>query len=115
MRFYRGLDAGFRSNSQLADLDRKGRWHRFCFVKSIQPWSVVIPDEKAESERLQSIATLQKRLQVLLDEGRLLRQSLEVMSAARDFPEPSVHRNSPFRRPRGAVVEGGSKKDDGKN
>ena len=82
--------------------------------KLIQPWSVVIPDEKAESERLQSIATIQKRLQTLLDEGRLLRQSLEVMSAGRDFPETASHRDSPLRRTRGHL-DGGGKKRDGHN
>jgi hypothetical protein len=39
-----------------------------------------------DSERLQSIATIQKRLQALLDEGRLLRQSLEAMRDLQESP-----------------------------
>jgi hypothetical protein len=50
----------------------------------LQPRSVVIPDEKAQFERLQSIAAIQQRLQVVLDEGRLLRQSIEVVSGKND-------------------------------
>ena len=80
----------------------------------IQPWSVVIPDEKADSERLQSIATIQKRLQILLDEGRLLRQSLEVVSATRDLQDTPHRRKPPFRKLR-APLDGVSKKTDGEN
>lgn len=79
----------------------------------IQPRSVIIPDEKADSERLQSIATIQKRLQALLDEGRLLRQSLEVMSTGRDLPEVPDHRITPFRRTRGHLSDGGKKSGGG--
>jgi hypothetical protein len=50
----------------------------------LQPRSVVIPDEKAQIERLQSIAVIQQRLQTLLDEGRLLRQSIEIVSGEKD-------------------------------
>jgi hypothetical protein len=62
------------------------------------PWSVVIPDEKADSERLQSIATIQKRLQALLDEGRSLRQSLEVMTDLHDASMDVERRRQDDRR-----------------
>ncbi len=42
--------------------------------------SVVIPDEKHDAERLRSIATIHKRLQDAIDEGRRLRRSLELVS-----------------------------------
>jgi len=57
-----------------------------CCHGPFYPRSVVIPDKRATFERLESIATIQKRLQDLLDEGRLLRRSIEVASADLELP-----------------------------
>jgi hypothetical protein len=59
------------------DLCRKDAGTETALRGGFTPWSVVIPDERPQSERLQSIATIQKRLQALLDEGRMLRQAIE--------------------------------------
>ena len=64
---------------------------------AIHPWSVVIPDERPQSERLQSIATIQKRLQALLDEGRLLRLSIEEVSGEVTTPVTSDTQDSLLR------------------
>jgi hypothetical protein len=71
----------------------------------------VIPDDKADSNRLRSIATMQKRLQTLIDEGRMLRRSLEVMSAAAEFM-PRAKRTDRARLKDGNPPDDGGKKID---
>jgi hypothetical protein len=78
----------------------------------IQPWSVVIPDEKAQSERLQSIATIQKRLQALLDEGRMLRQSIEVVSGESNLPTTVDSRDPKIGGIKGPLAGRGKKPPD---
>jgi len=50
------------------------------------PRSVIIPDKRSPSQRLDSIAAIQRRLQEKLDEGRLLRRQLEEVPMEIDFP-----------------------------
>jgi len=73
-------------------------------------WSVVIPDERPQSERLQSIATIQKRLQALLDEGRMLRQAIEE-AAEMTLPVASDAQESALRI-RGDTADRGKTKSD---
>jgi len=71
-----------------------------CCHAPFYPRSVAIPDKRATFERLESIATIQKRLQDLLDEGRLLRRSIEVASADLELPISSDPELSGSRRRR---------------
>lgn len=61
------------------------------------PRSVVIPDKRAQAERLKSIADMQKRLQDLLDENRQLRRSIDFMSADDSAPGPEPRGREPIR------------------
>ena len=83
-------------------------WHQLCCHAPFYPRSVVIPDKRATFERLESIATIQKRLQDLLDEGRLLRRSIEVASVDLELPIPSDP-ELPGARRRRSKIKGRSK------
>jgi hypothetical protein len=63
--------------------------------------SRIIPDNRAASQRLDSIATVQRRLQQMLDEGRMLRQQIEVLSADLNLPSPPDTDTAPPRNQQG--------------
>jgi hypothetical protein len=63
--------------------------------------SKIIPDKRAASQRLDSIATVQRRLQQMLDEGRMLRRQIEVVSTDLDLPAPPDTDNAPPKNQQG--------------
>lgn len=61
-------------------------WHKWCLLAAFPLGSVLKKNKRAVSKSAKSMASIQGRLQELLDEGRSLRRQIEAISNDVDFP-----------------------------